>query len=726
VTGYSLGIDLGTSFIRAATSRGGRSRMIPLGDQTVLAPSAVRVRPDGQIRLADERDPDPAVDREASVGRDFKRRLGDPTPMIVGGQPHSAVSLMAAGLKQVFESVCAAEEELPRRLTLTYPAVWGPYRREQFEEVPRRAGIPPELVALITEPEAAALHYANRRHLADDDTVAVYDLGGGTFDTAITRVRGGRAEILGAPEGVEWLGGVDFDDAVLGFVDRAVGGEVSRLELDDPTSAAALRRLKRECVSAKERLSRESRTDIPVLLPRGFARVPISRPEFENLVRTPLRATLEALERALRSTGVSGDDLAGVLLVGGSSRIPLVAEMVSAGLGRPVMVDRHPQHCVALGAAASADPRPPAAPTAPPGKRPGRRAVAGIVITGLVAAGAVAAVQAPWKDEPAAAPGAGTRPVATGSGAAAGAGPVRTAATVTGLGRRPQGVVLSPDGNLVYVPGVTSNSLAVLDARRGTVVRTVETPLAPQYVAVSRDGARLYVTLNDPAAAVNDVLVMDARSGARLARIPVGRTLFRPVLSPDGRSLYVPDHASSRIVVVDLATERVRRRLTVPSAPHSLALSADGRRLYAADDESGVVTETDIATSAIVRGIRTAPGPQALALSPDGSQLAVAGRDGPSVSLISTLDGRVRAEIRVGSRPLDLAWTPDGRRLLVVDDGSDSVNVLDPALARVTATIPVGREPWAVAVDPRGARAYVTNAGDDSVSVLDLGSGATG
>lgn len=184
--------------------------MVPLADKSVLLPSVVKVSEDGTLTAGDPGHPDD--DPTGSDGTS-SARVGDPTPLMIAGQPHSAVSLMAATLKSVIATLTAAEGEPPSEVVLTYPAVWGPYRREHFIEVPRQAGV--ENITVLTEPEAAASHYAARQQLANGDVVAVYDLGGGTFDTAVARKTKSGVEIIGVPEGVEWVGGIDFDEAVL-------------------------------------------------------------------------------------------------------------------------------------------------------------------------------------------------------------------------------------------------------------------------------------------------------------------------------------------------------------------------------------------------------------------------------------------------------------------------------------------------------------------------------
>ena len=236
-------------------------------------------------------------------------------------------------------------------VTLTHPASWGPYKRELFAQVPGLAGLGE--VRMLTEPEAAAAHYARSAHLDPGALVAVYDLGGGTFDATVLRTAERGFDILGRPEGIEGLGGVDFDEAVFTHVDRALDGAVSRLDPADPRATSAAIRLRHECVTAKETLSADTETTIAVLLPGLQTEVRLTRGEFEKMIRPAIDATIASLRRALHSARVDPRQLHTVLLVGGSSRIPLVAHLVSAELGRPTSVDTHPKHAIALGAAAA-------------------------------------------------------------------------------------------------------------------------------------------------------------------------------------------------------------------------------------------------------------------------------------------------------------------------------------------------------------------------------------
>jgi molecular chaperone DnaK (HSP70) len=345
---YGLGVDLGTTFTAAAVARNGRVEMATLGDHTDAVPSVVLIRDDGTVLTGGAAERRAAVEPDR-VARAVKRRFGDPVPVILGGAPHPATALIAHQLRDVVDVVSDREGGRPDTVTLTHPANWGPYKRELFAQVPRLAGLGE--VHMLTEPEAAAAHYARNDRLDPGTLVAVYDLGGGTFDATVLRTTEHGFDILGHPEGIEGLGGLDFDEAVFTHVDQTLDGAVSRLDPADPLATSAAIRLRHECVIAKETLSADTETTIPVLLPELQTEVRLTRGEFEKMIRPAIDATIACLCRALESAQVDLPQLHAVLLVGGSSRIPLVARLVSAELGRPTSVDTHPKHAVALGAA---------------------------------------------------------------------------------------------------------------------------------------------------------------------------------------------------------------------------------------------------------------------------------------------------------------------------------------------------------------------------------------
>jgi actin-like ATPase involved in cell morphogenesis len=328
----------------------------------VVVPSVACPAPDGSVLTGLA-----ALDAAGGPGRvarGFKRRLGDPTPLVLGGAAYSPATLMAAQLRDVLATVARTFGGPPASIVLTCPAIWGSYRREQFAEVPRLAGV--TNYELVTEPEAAATHYSAERRLGDGEVVAVYDLGGGTFDTTILRMRSGGMEILGTPEGIEHMGGVDFDDTLLAHLDDRLDGAISALDPTDPATAGMLKEIRAACVRAKEELSIEPDVRLSVPLPSGPRDVAVTRLELNDMIRPSVRQTIDALRRTLGSAGLRPDDLSAVLLAGGSSRIPLVSQLVSQEFGKPVRVTLHPKFTVALGAAAvAARPRTIATPTTP-------------------------------------------------------------------------------------------------------------------------------------------------------------------------------------------------------------------------------------------------------------------------------------------------------------------------------------------------------------------------
>ena len=360
---YGLGVDLGTTFTAAAVARDGRVEMATLGDHTDAVPSVVLIRDDGTVLTggAAERRATAEPDRFA---RAVKRRFGDPMPVILGGAPYPATALIAYQLRDVVDAVSEREGGRPDTVTLTHPANWGPYKLELFAQVPGLAGLGE--VNLLTEPEAAAAHYARNDRLNLGALIAVYDLGGGTFDATVLRTTEHGFDILGRPEGIEGLGGVDFDEAVFAHVDHSLDGAISRLDPADPRATNAVIRLRNECVTAKEALSADTETSIPVLLPDLQTEVRLTRGEFERMIRPAIGATIASLRRALQSAQIDPAQLHTVLLVGGSSRIPMVAHLVSAELGCPTSVDAHPKHAVALGAAAVGAAKAPVGPVVAP------------------------------------------------------------------------------------------------------------------------------------------------------------------------------------------------------------------------------------------------------------------------------------------------------------------------------------------------------------------------
>jgi len=350
---YVLGLDVGTTFTAAAVWRDGRAQISSLGTHSTSIPSVLVLR-EGEFLVGE-----PAVRRAASeptqVAREFKRRFGDSTPVLLGGTPYSVEALTARLIRSVVDDVARREGGYPAAVCVSHPANWGPFRVELLRSTLAMVDLQVP-VHYVTEPEAAAISFAHDERLAVGEIVAVYDLGGGTFDAAVLRRTADGFEILGHPEGIERLGGVDVDAAVFQHVTGVLRARFDVPGLlepdeDDVSWVTAMARLRQECVAAKEALSADGDVSVPVFLPGLTTEVRMTRAELEGLIAPALHDSVAALRRALRSAGVPAEEVSAVLLVGGSSRIPLVGQLVSAELGRPVVVDAHPKHGVALGAA---------------------------------------------------------------------------------------------------------------------------------------------------------------------------------------------------------------------------------------------------------------------------------------------------------------------------------------------------------------------------------------
>jgi len=354
--GYRVGIDFGTTFTAAAVHRDGEHavELVPLGDNRTSVASVVFVAPDGGLVMGDAAARRAVTDPDRVI-REVKRRVGDETPLLVAGRVLEAHTIAACFVRWVVDRVAAREGARPEGLALTHPASWGRHKCALLTEALATQGI--GAVRLVPEPAAAAFAYAATRNVEPGAVVAVYDLGGGTFDAAIVRrLDDGGFVLAGRPEGIESLGGVDFDEAVFAHVRATIGPQWTSLDFADPLVRTAAAALRRECTEAKEALSADTEVTIPVMLPGLSTRVRMVRPELEQLVAPAIAETVEVLRRACTSAGVHPEDLSAVLLAGGSSRIPLVAQRVSAELDLPVTVGADPKAVVASGAALSITP----------------------------------------------------------------------------------------------------------------------------------------------------------------------------------------------------------------------------------------------------------------------------------------------------------------------------------------------------------------------------------
>ena len=239
---YWLGIDLGTTYTAAALCRPAvdelETHVVPLGSRSPAVPSVLFLAGDGSLVVGEGAERRALTDPDRVV-REFKRRIGDEIPLLVGGVPWPAHELAAVLVHWVWQRATEREGELPEGIALTCPASWGPHKIRLFMQAVQatRIGEMTRLgrAELLSEPQAAAIGYASRERVEVGAHLAVYDLGGGTFDAAVVRKDSPTAfTVLGRPEGIDRLGGVTFDEMLFEHVCAAAGVPLTRIDPNDP------------------------------------------------------------------------------------------------------------------------------------------------------------------------------------------------------------------------------------------------------------------------------------------------------------------------------------------------------------------------------------------------------------------------------------------------------------------------------------------------------------
>ena len=344
-----LSVDFGTSNTVAALGYpDGRVRTL-LFDGSPTLPSAVFLDPSGGLLVGRD------AEHTARTAPDRyepnpKRRIDERT-VLLGGTELAVTDLIAAVLLRVATEARRVAGGGLSSVTLTHPAAWAHTRRQILVEAAERAGIPP--TTLVPEPSAAADTFlaVSGGTVPAGSGVVVYDLGAGTFDASVVR-RGPNGFEVVAAEGLSQGGGLDIDAAIVGHLGAMGAGHdgAAWTRLLNPTTSEerrANRLLWEDVRQAKELLSRADHTHIHV--PMVGVDVPLSRAQFEHLARPILDATINATRAALNGARVAPGDVAGIFLVGGGSRIPLVATLLQQALGRPPTITEQPELVVAEG-----------------------------------------------------------------------------------------------------------------------------------------------------------------------------------------------------------------------------------------------------------------------------------------------------------------------------------------------------------------------------------------
>ena len=345
--GKTIGIDLGTTNSCVCVYEGGEAKVIanPEGERTT--PSVVAFK-NGEIIVGG------AAKRQVVVNPDtvssVKRLMGTNKKVKVNGKEYTPEEISAMILGDLKKTAEAYLGETVDKAVITVPAYFNDAERQATKNAGKIAGL--EVERIINEPTAAALAYGLDKQ-EENQTVLVYDLGGGTFDVSILELGDGVFEVL-ATSGNNKLGGDDFDNKLVDYILEEIEKE-HKTNLKD--EKMAMQRIKDAAEKAKKDLSGVSTTTISLpFLAQGADGVinfecNLTRAKFEELTSDLVEKTLEPVRKALKDAKLKASDLDKVLLVGGSTRIPKVQEVVKRELGKEPSKGVNPDEVVAMGAA---------------------------------------------------------------------------------------------------------------------------------------------------------------------------------------------------------------------------------------------------------------------------------------------------------------------------------------------------------------------------------------
>jgi molecular chaperone DnaK (HSP70) len=284
-----------------------------------------------------------------------KRRIDDGS-LFLGTSEIPVPQVFAYVLQQVALEAQRQAGQMPGQVRLTHPARWGERRRSILVDSARLAGLPAP--QLIPEPVAAASYFTSVLGTAvpPGRSLAIYDLGGGTFDATVVRRTQTGFEVL-AEEGIGDIGGLDFDHGIVEHLGKTYGAShpddwKRLLSPADDRDRRYRRMLYEDVRGAKETLSRTASADIH--LPALEVDAHLTRAEFEDIARPPLERTVDCLQRAIGSARMNPADLVGIFLVGGSSRIPMISQLIHSKLGVPPQTFEQPETVVVEGAVRAA------------------------------------------------------------------------------------------------------------------------------------------------------------------------------------------------------------------------------------------------------------------------------------------------------------------------------------------------------------------------------------
>ena len=346
--GKIIGIDLGTTNSCVAVMEGGKPVVIPNAEGMRTTPSVVAFTKTGE-RLVGEPAKRQAVTNADRTISSIKRHMGTDYKVSIDGKDYTPQEISAMILQKLKTDAESYLGEKVTQAVITVPAYFNDAQRQATKDAGKIAGLSVERI--INEPTAAALAYGLEDE--SEQKVMVYDLGGGTFDVSIIDIGDGVIEVL-STNGDTHLGGDDYDDRITKWlVDEFKAAEGVDLSQDK----MALQRLKEAAEKAKKELSSATTTDINLPFITATAEGPkhldmkLSRAKFEELTADLTERTAIPVQNSLRDAGLNSSELGKVLLVGGSTRMPVAQEKVKQLTGKEPSKNLNPDECVALGAA---------------------------------------------------------------------------------------------------------------------------------------------------------------------------------------------------------------------------------------------------------------------------------------------------------------------------------------------------------------------------------------
>lgn len=334
---YALGIDLGTTNSVASVFRRGANETLAIDGRSAL-PSVVSFRDDGAVLVGQPAKARLLVDPERTVAS-AKRYMGDAAKRYrIGDRLLTPVDVASLVLKRLVEGARAALTEEVWDAVITVPAYFTEAQREDTKRAGEEAGL--NVLRLIPEPTAAAIAYALDKE--KDQTIMVYDLGGGTFDVSILEVNNNKFQVK-AVGGDSRLGGDDFDQAVMTWANEQFRSQtgIDILGTDTREAKAAQQRLKEAAEVAKIDLASADHANISVPDCMGYPLdLELSLSQFNDLISPLLQRTVDCMQSVLRDAQITPDDIARVILVGGSTKASAVREVVAREIKDPFTSDR--------------------------------------------------------------------------------------------------------------------------------------------------------------------------------------------------------------------------------------------------------------------------------------------------------------------------------------------------------------------------------------------------